>query len=417
MFNIKAAVAAGVLTAAVNTGFAENVNLAQLDTQTGGEKVTVQLWGEQLPSGYADQLLLLIKDGEGKVQGAFKPTVPGGYNFLLQEVSLKKDSRQLLLSAAQGDWASKTQYRVLDIDDLKDIKELFDFNDNAGVVKAAAIDGKHLRLTMEDGHTSSMQIDEALFTELAPKKRQADYSGLDSLTVRDLDGDGVDELLSVQKVRADREALADVGAVWKLDEKGSWDKGSFTVLVAGHTERSNTINDGYENDKFTIMPKKIVLPCGEATYPVFVCRTDRDLQQKIEKLLAAECEPYLSRFYTGEADMAFNVLRADDKLLTIQLISGKSSFTHHHVHIDPVTGTPVRLADILNTEDKDLLPMLDLLNTNKNIEIKEGLPSEWYMNDGKLYLLFNICGKEEVSGYALGNLHKFIKNKKWLSTD
>lgn len=417
MINIKTMAAACGLMMLMNTAAAENINLAQINTDVNGSHMRVELWGDQLSSGYADNLLLLIKDSKGNVKSAFHPSVTGGYNCMLTAVQVKNKGQQLMLAAAQGDWSSKTEYRLIDISDVKDIKEIFTFKDNLGVVKEAEIDGRNLKLTMLDDDKSSMQIDEGLFSKLSPKRLQTDYKGLSSLTNKDIDSDGIEELLSVQKISADKQILADVGAVWKQDENGAWQNSSFTVLVAGNVAKNNTINDGYENKNIVVLPKKIIMPQGEATYPVVLCKNNRNVQDKINTLLAAEYENYLNLFYAGEADMAFNVLRADDNLLTVQLISGKNKFVHHHVNIDPQTGERIKLDDILNTEDKDLLPLLNLLNTNENIEFTEGLPAEWYLTDGKLYLILNICGQEEVAGYAVGNLHKFVKDKKWLSTD
>ena len=121
----------------------------------------------------------------------------------------------------------------------------------------------------------------------------------------------------------------------------------------------------------------------------------------------------MSSFYQGKADMAFKVIQANDKLLSIQLISGKTSFIHHYVNIDPQTGKRLRLEQILNTQDPDLLPLLRLLNNNKNIMI-ERLPAEWYIEGKNLFLQQRICGKDELAGFALGNLHKFVLDKRWL---
>ena len=99
----------------------------------------------------------------------------------------------------------------------------------------------------------------------------------------------------------------------------------------------------------------------------------------------------------------------------MQLISGKSSFVHHNVHIDLETGELIKIEDILDTKQKDLFKLLNLLNNNKNLDFSEGLPKEWYIKEDKIFFLENVCGKEEVSGFALGNLHKFIKVQKWIS--
>lgn len=112
--------------------------------------------------------------------------------------------------------------------------------------------------------------------------------------------------------------------------------------------------------------------------------------------------------------MAFKVISATDKLVSLELISGKTSFLHHHINLDPKTGNIVKLDQLLNTQDPDLLPLLRLLCTNKNIQLEQKLPAEWYIEGSNLFLLQRICGKDEVAGFALGNLHKFIKDKRWI---
>lgn len=80
----------------------------------------------------------------------------------------------------------------------------------------------------------------------------------------------------------------------------------------------------------------MVVPGGEATFPVFAGK-DVELQNKMNKLLQDECKDYLEHFYKGEADMAFKVMRADEQILSLQLISGKNSFIHHQLNVNPKT--------------------------------------------------------------------------------
>ena len=101
-------------------------------------------------------------------------------------------------------------------------------------------------------------------------------------------------------------------------------------------------------------------------------------------------------------------------LLSLQLISGKSSFVHHNVHLDVETGKFIKIEDILDTKQKDLFKLLNLLNNNKKLDFTKALPKEWYIKEDKLFFLEVVSGKEEVSGFALGNLHKFIKPQKWI---
>lgn len=395
--------------------YAENSKLAVLENVDTENGYYAELWGNKLKNGYADNLLLLIKNTDGTVAGAYNPTVAGGYNCVMESVQLKDDKKQILLSAAQGDWSTDTEFRIIDISNLEEIKELFTAADNYGVIKDASIEDNKLHVVLTDDNKSSMQIDSKLLESIPADRLQADYGRMYSVSCRDIDEDGIDEVFTVQKISADKKVLADVGAVWRFDKEQKWQKGNFTILVAGFTDKKNTINNGADTKRYTVLPRKIVLPDGEGTYPIVICRDDLQLQEKINTVLQQETKKYLDNFFAGQADLAFNVLRADDKLLTIQLISGKNKFIHHHINIDPVSGESISIYDILNAGDKDLLPLLDLLNTNENIEFTEGLPEEWYLIDGKLYLIVNVCGEEQAAGYAIGNLHKYIKDKKWLN--
>lgn len=391
---------------------AENIQLAELDYGADGQHL--ELWGDRLPGGYGDKLLLMIKDKNGKMTAAYEPSISGGYNPVLDKVELHKNS-YAVLSLGRGSWQTGTEYRILDFKKPEKVRELFTASDNYGVVQQASLDGDRLHVLLENGEASDVQLDSDML-EKAGRQREVNYSGLYSLTAHDMDDDGTDELFTVQKITIGGENVADVGAVWKLGDDGKWETGSYTIMLTGAQEGQNSINDGADCPAYSVLPRKMVLPGGEATYPVVAVKNDAALQNKINAMLEAENKPYLAKFYSGEADMAFKVVMATDKILGLQLISGKTDFKHHHVHINMQTGERVRLNDILDDSQKDLLPLLNLLNTNKNVEFTEGLPSEWYIDGDKLFLLQTVCGKEEVSGFALGNLHKFIKHKELINS-
>lgn len=387
---------------------------AQLTLAQGA--ATAELWGDRLPDGYANDLLLLLKDKEGQLLTAYAPSIKGGYNCLLLPVQLNADKaggQQLLISAGQGDWRTGSEYRVLSFADKKKVQEVFGAAESLGLVTQAYIKEGKVHVTLADG--SKSELEPAAGTSVS--EGEASYGGLYSLTAHDVDGDGADELLGSQQVAQKKQPLADVGAVWQLDkESKKWKQSALTIMTLSPAPKGNTVNDGKDFAAGAVLVRKMVVPGGEATYPVFASK-DVELQNKINELLAKESEAYLKAFYAGTADMAFKVLRADDRLLSVQLISGKTSFRHHHINIDMQTGEGLRLDELLNTKDKDLLPLLNVLNTNKAVSYRDKLPEEWYIEDDNLFLMQNIKGQDEVSGFALGNLHKFILNKKIFQKD
>lgn len=386
---------------------------AQLTLAQGA--ATAELWGDRLPNGYANDLLLLLKDKEGQLLTAYAPSIKGGYNCLLLPVQLSADKaggQQLLISAGQGDWRTGSEYRVLSFADKKKVQEVFGAAESLGLVTQAYIKEGKVHVTLADG--SKSELEPAAGTSVS--EGEASYGGLYSLTAHDVDGDGADELLGSQQLLQHKQALADVGAVWQLDkESKKWKQSALTIMTLSPSPKGNTVNDGLDFKAGTILVRKMVVPGGEATYPVFAGK-DVELQNKINELLADESKNYLQAFYQGKADMAFKVLRADDKLLSLQLISGKTSFVHHHVNINMQTGNKIRLDEVLNAKDKDLLPLLNVLNTNKAVKYTQ-LPEEWYVEDDNLFLMQNVAGQDEVSGFALGNLHKFMLDKKIFSKD
>lgn len=423
--------AAFILSVCPGNALAADTLLSTVDLRLQDEVVQAELWGDCLNNGYASDLLVLLKRDK-KVLAAYNPTISGGYNCLLSTVQIKpvKENsqrekktlpQQLLISAAQGDWSVGTEYRILDFANIEKVTELFSGVDSMGIISKAELTGNNLILDFADG-----QKNEAVLPSGLVDTGAVYYGGLHSLTADDLDDDGQDELLATQQIKQEDTLLADVGSIWRLTKSTNeqnrkdknlkhwqWDKGSITVMTAVPVPKDNVINDGQNNKQGSVLVRKIVIPGGEATYPIF-SSSDIKLTNKVNKLLHKECAKTFPDFFNGTADMAFKVVRNDDLLLTVQLIHGKSRFIHHNVNIDPKTGKQLYLKDILDVKNKELPALLKVLCTNNKMDFSKGIPDEWYIEGNNLFLVQNIDDKEEVAGFALGNLHKYILDNKWL---
>ena len=429
--NMVGGLAAFILSACPGNALAADTLLSTVDLRLQDEVVQAELWGDCLNNGYASDLLVLLKRDK-KVLAAYNPTISGGYNCLLSTVQIKpvKENsqrekktlpQQLLISAAQGDWSVGTEYRILDFANIEKVTELFSGVDSMGIISKAELTGNNLILDFADG-----QKNEAVLPSGLVDTGAVYYGGLHSLTADDLDDDGQDELLATQQIKQEDTLLADVGSIWRLTKSTNeqnrkdknlkhwqWDKGSITVMTAVPVPKDNVINDGQNNKQGSVLVRKIVIPGGEATYPIF-SSSDIKLTNKVNKLLHKECAKTFPDFFNGTADMAFKVVRNDDLLLTVQLIHGKSRFIHHNVNIDPKTGKQLYLKDILDVKNKELPALLKVLCTNNKMDFSKGIPDEWYIEGNNLFLVQNIDDKEEVAGFALGNLHKYILDNKWL---
>ena len=418
--------AVGSALAMAGTSAAADTLLAKTALQLDKGSVTAELWGDRLPSGYSEDLLVLLKDERGKLVTAYAPSIKGGYYPILEAVQVKlvdkkaatdagsesvseakQAAQQLLVSVGQGDWQAASEFRILDFAERNKVQELFSSADSMGLVSKAYSNEEKLYVTLKDGQQNVANLPEGV------SSNRIYYGGLYSLTAHDLDGDGQQELLGAQQLVNGKQNVADVGAVWQLDGEKKWKQSNVTIMTTSPTPKSNTVNDGKEVATGVILPRKMVVPGGEATYPTFVSH-DVELQNKINRLLQSECAEYLDSFYQGKADMAFKVITANEHIISLQLISGKSKFKHHHVNINPSTGELIKLNQILNYKDPDLMPLLRLLCTNKNMMLEYQPPAEWYIEGKNIFLMQNICGQDEVAGFALGNLHKFVLDKRWL---
>ena len=418
--------AVGSALAMAGPAAAADTLLAKTALQLDKGSVTAELWGDRLPSGYSEDLLVLLKDERGKLVTAYAPSIKGGYYPMLEAVQVKlvdkkaatdagnesvseakQAAQQLLVSVGQGDWQAASEFRILDFAERNKVQELFSSADSMGLVSKAYSNEEKLYVTLKDGQQNVANLPEGV------SSNRIYYGGLYSLTAHDLDGDGQQELLGAQQLVNGKQNVADVGAVWQLDGEKKWKQSNVTIMTTSPTPKSNTVNDGKEVATGVILPRKMVVPGGEATYPTFVSH-DVELQNKINRLLQSECAEYLDSFYQGKADMAFKVITANEHIISLQLISGKSKFKHHHVNINPSTGELIKLNQILNYKDPDLMLLLRLLCTNKNMMLEYQPHAEWYIEGKNLFLMQNICGQDEVAGFALGNLHKFVLDKRWL---
>ena len=75
--------AVGSALAMAGTSAAADTLLAKTALQLDKGSVTAELWGDRLPSGYSEDLLVLLKDERGKLVTAYAPSIKGGYYPIL----------------------------------------------------------------------------------------------------------------------------------------------------------------------------------------------------------------------------------------------------------------------------------------------------------------------------------------------
>lgn len=523
---INSVLSALLLTAGLSCSAAaeaEEALLAETELLYKSDTVKAQLWGNKLQNGYANNLTLVFKRKDGSVITGYLPDIKGGYGAVLKAVQVKaraNDTQQLLVGVKQGDWRAYSEYRVLDIYNPHHIKALFTATDSFGIVSAASLDESALRVqTIKDKELLKIALNPKLVEDLAANRRRVSFGRLSSLSVLDMNKDGVHEFLTNQIITAGQRVLADVGAVWRYigptedieeslaDEKKQeatqekeqtelkqtahendksdlkqaprnksglkhrkstasakeqtnskqnkleytqdskenaslsnrkkasaglennklplkkegqalpqrlWRQDGLTIMKADVVNKKNTINNGVLFQGGMIYPVKMVAPTGEATYPQFMLNEQVELEGAWNATLLQEAESYIESFLQGKADLAFNVLRADKKLLTVQLISGKESFVRHTISFIPGEKKKYELKDLLNLKGKGLVKLLNELNNNKKLSLDAKLTDEWYLRGNDLVLMKNIAGSAEAASFALKSLKPYIKDKRFM---
>lgn len=405
---LKKVIAALVLGVMVTTGCeaAELKLLTKTSLQYKGQQSTAELKGSCLKNGYGRELVVLLKNQQGQIITAFKPTIEGGYNFTLEPVHLLEgESDQVLLGAGTGNWQQEREYRIIDFTAPGAVGEIFGHVESHGIIKAAANEGRELTFTIADhtAKTTTLEVD---------PEGPVSFKGLSSLKAYDANKDGLDELFTNEEIKGADKVVADVGAQWQYVED-KWVTKKSTLMTAGPVPKENRINKGKDFSEGVIIPEKIILPSGEWTGPRFISKADKDLEAKVNEAIAKAGADFYEAFHEGRADGAFKIMSADKQLLSIQLISGKESFIHKHVNFSLEQGRELTLGDIFNLKDPDFLPLLELLSNNKELDFSLGLPREWYIEENKLFLVQHQKGRDIAAGYMLSNFHKFMVDSAW----
>lgn len=443
--------------------------LAETELALGSKSCTAQLYGEVLGGGYAKDLLLLVKDREeGRLLSAYSPDISGGYGCRLEAVPVTGRGEQLLLLVQEGDWRRPQQVRLLDFAQPKAVRQLFDAGCSRGLIQQAALAeaGGRLQLTTRDGQTAAVALDQEVTPEAG---RQLAWGGLDSVVPLDLDGDGLMELLTVEKVSYGGQALARLGAAWhyqggaqaassedqaqapqqatrQASQQGPqqalqdwlaearqvgtalqggrpvaaapaqsnparlWQRQGLVLLAARAVSKDNRVNQGVNESFYRVWPQAALRPGGEATLPLLTVSGDSQLQNRLNAALRPYSQQAWQNFKEGKEDAAYQVLTAADKVLSLELLTGREQVRRRYLNLDPHSGKELPLKALLATEDPGLRPLLAALSTNPKLDFKKGLPQDWYILEGdKLCFRQLVDGQEETAGFALGNLRKFLR--------
>ena len=403
----------------------------QLDSNGDTKTETVELWGTKLAekSSYYKELLLLVKDADGKIVTAYKPTLNAGYACYLQKAKLLPNGEQIVLSGFRGA-DSGMDFRVIDVAKPKTVQELFSSTESMLVSgDARLIPDFAAMLFLPNGESKLVDIKDTapyiargIYDEqgsLLKAKRNPELT-LTSVSLPDLDGDGQAELMLTQMFKGLQweENLGTACTVWrhstakKQTEQEQEQEQAADPLTDGTTSDGSALThsprtlgawryvggefyaDADAHDRFRrqirfsngmLYASQAIYKQSSVTYPIFTIEAKPELQKKINLLLSDVYQKYLTFLGKKECELDYTLPFAGAQMVSMIFfgVAGTGDaeqFERHPLNIDLATGAELRLADILNTKHPDLLPVIITLTAEQGVDFSKGLPQSWYYN-------------------------------------
>ena len=422
--------AALVLMAGSGTALAaEPVCLASIaaDTDGDGTQETAELWGTQLTSGssYYGDLLLMVKNKNGKLITAFAPSLEGGYANLLQKGHFTGKGEQLVVRSLSGA-AQNMQVRIIDAALPDAVQEIYTGSDNMGVDVTASyrpdftaqLDIGGEMETAKLPHEQDYYIDCGLYDEngnlLKPYRApQAQMSGVTVVKGSDGARDWLATLQNVSGVNGE-DVLAKIAGSWEYDH--GWqllDREFYTQIVQNGEFRRNLV---FGNGM--LYRQQAVLDGSSVTYPLMAVEGKPELQNTINNELQKVWQPYADALGTTSCELDYTSPFAGPEMMSLVFfgVMGEGDeeiFERLPLNMAMDTGKVLDIGDVLDTKNPDLLPVLALLGAEDKVDFSKEVPSSWYYNDKNLVFCQKMkdgAGWNEAAIPA-AELDKFLLNK------
>lgn len=400
-----AAAAAVLVAAGCNAALAADpVCLASIkaDTDGNGTQETAELWGTQLTGGssYYGDLLLMIKNGNGKLITAYTPSIEGGYANLLQKGHFTGKGEQIVLRSLSGS-ASAMQVRIIDAALPNAVREIYNGSDNLGVSFEAYYKPQFKAVfelpSFKDGikeweinwvslpREKESYIDSGLYDKdgnlLKPWfKPQQTMSGVTVIEGRD---GAADKLATLQSVSGadNNDMLAKLAAEWEYDN--GWqlkERQLYTKVVQNNEFRRNLV---FGNGM--LYKQQAVLDGSSITYPLMAVEGKPKLQNTINGELQKVWQPYADALGSTACELDYTVPFAGEQMMSLVFFGvmgegDEEMFERLPLNIALGSGKILEIGDVLDTKNPDLLPVLALLGAEDKVDFSKEVPPSWYYN-------------------------------------
>lgn len=290
-------------------------------------------------SSYMGDMYIIAKeihpDNPAKVKYFYRPKNLGGYNAYVTLSDVTGNGfPNLIIAAPSGGSGGMTDYRILDFSETKPI-EIFGKEENKGVsMMGTYLPDYKVKLTFPS-LTQDVILDldnqkdvyknlnvYAADGSLKESGLRPTIQNLSRLSTLDVNGDGVDEVVTIQKVMGviNAEALGSVRTVWEY-RAGVWQPRNVSFQADLYTkptfddEEKTTGASGYE-----ITALKVATDTGAVEYPHFQ-KLDGKIAWKINNTVETFVRSHLRDAVFGtRLNLAYEVKYAGKNYASVMLV-------------------------------------------------------------------------------------------------
>lgn len=344
------------------------------DIDGDGSEEVVDLMGNPMveKSSFMGDMYLIVREvgakDPGKVKYYYRPKDLGGYNAYLTLADVTGDGYpDVIIAAPSGGSGGMVSYRILDVIDGK-LQEVFGQEENRGVSMAGTyLPDYQVKLSFP-GLKQEMILD--LSNEKEAYRNLNVYNGdgslkasglrpyiqnLSQLSPLDVNGDGVDEVVTVQKVLGvlNADPLGYVRTVWEY-RAGGWEPRNvgFQAELYSRPTYANaskvTGESGYE-----IVSLKVATDTGAVTYPHFQ-KLDGRLAWKVNRVIESFVRSQLKDVAIGtRLNLDYDVKYSGKKYASLMILGlltdrDKSEAITRCYNFNMATGEEVPLKDMVH---------------------------------------------------------------------
>lgn len=344
------------------------------DIDGDGRKEVVDLMGNPVveKSSFMGDMYLVARELDAKdpskVKYYFRPQDLGGYNAYLTLADVTGDGYpDVIIAAPSGGYGGLVSYRILDVIDGK-LQEVFGQEENRGISMVGTyLPGYQARLafpTLKQDMTLDLSHEKEAYRNLNVYNEDGSLKqsglrpyiqNLSQLSALDVNGDGVDEVITIQKVVGvlNADPLGSVRTVWEY-RAGGWEPRNvgFQAELYSRPTYANaarvTGDGGYE-----IVSLKVATDTGAVTYPHFQ-KLDGKLAWKVNRVIESFVRSQLKDVTIGtRLNLDYDVKYTGKKYASLMILGllterDRSEAITRCYNFNMATGEEVALRDMIH---------------------------------------------------------------------